>query len=156
MAGFTVWWFVHNFFYLLSRYFSQLPGRHQRQQAQTRQHQERFVESGQTRRTAAALVSESPCTPMRHSSTMPHRLTPAAPPSVRMKLMALDPCGISAWLSPRIAPRLSDGQNETQANTSKYRKRHHDCQRRAQVNQHHQRKRSRQQSQATLTSKWVA
>ncbi len=55
-------------------------------------------------------VSEAPCALRRHSSAMPHRLTPAAPPSVRTKLMTLEPCEISSWCSPRMAPRLSEGR----------------------------------------------
>ena len=41
---------------------------------------------------------------------MPHTLTPAAPPSMRKKLMTLAPCGMSDWGRLRIAPRLSDGK----------------------------------------------
>ena len=56
------------------------------------------------------LASESPCAAMRHSSTTAHRLTPAAPPSMRTKLIALAPYGMSDLSSARIEPRLSEGR----------------------------------------------
>ena len=58
----------------------------------------------------ASLASESPCTASRHSSTMPHRLTPIAPPSMRRKLIALEPCDSRVVGKGRSEPRLSDGR----------------------------------------------
>ena len=58
----------------------------------------------------ATVDKSSPWAARRHSSTMPHRLTPADPPSMRMKLIALAPCAIRSGRSPRIAPRFSEGR----------------------------------------------
>ena len=52
----------------------------------------------------------SPWAATRHSSTTAHRLTPAAPPSMRRKLMALAACGISSRGRARMAPMFSEGR----------------------------------------------
>ena len=52
----------------------------------------------------------SPCVVKRHSNKMPHRLTPAAPPSIRTKLMALEPDAIRSLGRPRIDPMFNDGK----------------------------------------------
>ncbi len=45
-----------------------------------------FVESGQPRRATRAADQESPCAASRHSSTMPHRLTPSRRPACAEKV----------------------------------------------------------------------
>ena len=42
--------------------------------------------------------------------TMPHRLTPAAPPSMRKKPMALDPWRNQRFVQRTHGPKLSDGR----------------------------------------------
>ena len=58
---------------------------------------------GDAPKLGAPLVKVWRCTDSRHSSKMPHRLTPAAPPSMRTKVMALAPCGMITRLMPSLA-----------------------------------------------------
>ena len=59
-----------------------------------------------------ACTGSAGCACRRHSSTMPTRLMPTAPPSWRMKLIVLAPCEMKPSGRPRIAPRLSDGSTK--------------------------------------------
>ena len=77
-----------------------------------------------------------------------HRLTPAAPPSMRRKLMALAPCGISGLASGRIEPRLSEGRMKPSPMRPMIAKATSSQQRAVEPQHHHQRERGGQQRQA--------